>query len=62
MNPFNPQGIQAGDKVKLKHPRTGEPKGILKVSHVGGTHSNKVSLEGNWPGHELYAQCFDKVS
>jgi hypothetical protein len=60
MNPFNPQNIQAGDKVKLKNPRPDDPKGVLTVSHVGGTHNNKILLEGEWPGHELYAQCFEK--
>ena len=61
-NVMNPQNIQAGDKVKLKHPRKGDPKGILTVAYVGGTYGNKVMVEGKWPGHPLYAQCFDKVS
>lgn len=58
-NVFNPQNIQAGDRVKLINPRTPDEAGEFTVSTVGGSHGNKVFCTGL--GRELFATCFKLV-
>jgi hypothetical protein len=55
-NVMNPEGIEAGDIVRLK---SGNVPGELVVLSVGGKFDNKVYCDQI--GHELYANCFELV-
>lgn len=57
---FNPEGIAAGDTVRIADPREGSPLGDMIVEGVGGKNGNKVYCKQ--VGHELYANCFKLVA
>ena len=61
VNVFNPQGIAAGDVVRLSDiNRDGlDNPGEMVVQSVGGRNGNKVFCRE--VGHELYASCFTLV-
>jgi len=55
-NPFNPQNIEPGDRVRLA---TGDKRDVMEVISVAGSHENKVYCKEL--GREFYATCFELV-
>lgn len=58
-NPFNPEGIEEGDYVRLREPNRTGVQGPMKVQTVRGRFNSKLFCME--VGHELNATCFELV-